>query len=202
MKSLVLVLLFLIGCTVTHKTPVDVPSEDVEVTIGDFKGKWNRADWDAYLVNAIKIQGKALLEVKPKDWKDYIDVWPSTENGVLNFWANIFVTMSKFESNWNPSTKYRESFGVTSRGLYQISVPSVNQTRYGCGVKNEMDLHKPEINIPCAVRIFSYWVRSDGVIRGKVGSSWRGPARYWSVVRGVSSTHTKKALEAIKNANK
>lgn len=166
----------------------------------DYIGKWKSSDWDEYLTRAVEAYG--LTDVKPNDFKDYIDSWPETREGKIAFWSNILVMMAKYESNWNPATKYNESFGVTSRGLFQISVPSVNQTRYGCDVKNEMDLHLPAINIDCAVKVFAYWVKTDRVIRGYKGGAWSGVAKYWSCIRGVSSAHTKEAWSAIKAANR
>lgn len=92
--------------------------------------------------------------------------------------------IAKRESNFKPETSFNETGhlqGVVSRGLFQISKDSANQSAYGCNITNAKDLHKPDINIKCAVKILAYQA-------GKTGSLMGGCAKYWSVCRSKNGT--------------
>lgn len=211
---LILCLLFLASCN-ENKPPVETkPTEPVVITTPSYSFKWDNEERTKLLIEAIKkirpahnkvTENFSLIDMKPSDWHDYIDVWPLTKEGVAKFWGNILVTMAKYESNWNSETKYQESFRdnngnrIWSRGLFQLSIESGRG--YGCDIKTDTDLHKDKVNIDCAVQILAYWVKRDAVFRN-YSSGWRGAARYWAVVRGTSSQHTKDALAAIKKANR
>lgn len=96
--------------------------------------------------------------------------------------------IAKRESNFKPETSYNETGhlqGVVSRGLFQISKDSANQSAYGCNIANAKDLHDPQTNIKCAVKILSYQAK-------KTGSLVDGCAKYWSVCRsknGISKSY-------------
>ena len=126
------------------------------------------------------------------------------------FWLTFFGAMSYRESGYKPETKYTESFKdstgkfVVSRGLFQISPESANQRAYGCGVKADgSDLHDPEKNITCAVKIFGHWFVKDGYIGQSVNGSHLGGARYWSVLRNASSSqaYIQKKTKALRFCN-
>lgn len=172
--------------------------------------KWNNKKWDKQLVESIK--ESKLMTAKPRDMKDF----NYRGQDPVEFWGNLLVAMAYYESKWRPETKYQESFNdrsgkrIYSRGLFQLSLES-SKGYPKCQMKNTADFHIAEKNINCAVAILEKWVVNDGVIRAKVtppaGASkwdkgWRGGARYWSVIRGTFSQHTKTALAGIKAANK
>lgn len=101
--------------------------------------------------------------------------------------------IAKRESNFKPETSFNETGhlqGVVSRGLFQISKDSANQSAYGCSVVNAKDLYDPEINIKCAVKILAYQAK-------KTGSLMDGCAKYWSVCR--SKNGTSKSYKEIMN---
>lgn len=164
--------------------------------------KWNNPAYTQYLLEAINEYGNNLLSVKPADWKNFIDKWPKTREGVIDFWANILVEMAFWESKWKTDHKYQESFRdrngnrIWSRGLFQVSIES-SQGYKKDHFKQESDLHNPKLNIEMAVMILNKWVGRDGVIAG----GRKGGARYWSVLRGERD-YTKKALNAIRMANR
>ncbi len=210
----ILALLLFVSCASQTPTPPVVDEKPVVVTPTEHKFAWNNKERTEILVDEIvKNRGPhrsvkenfRLVDMKPNDWRDYIDVWPKNEEGVIKFWGNILVAMAKYESNYKSSAKYQEAFKdrhgkrIWSRGLFQLSIESGRG--YGCDIKTDTDLHKDKVNINCAVQILAYWVKRDGVIRAKT-SGWRGAARYWSVVRGTYNQHTKNALAAIKKANR
>ena len=162
----------------------------------------NHLQYTEWLVQEIKASG--LDRLTPSDGKEFGLL--STSDAV-EFWGNILVEVSFWESGWDTKNAYTESFGdsrgvnVVSRGLFQISVESGNnRKRSDCRLTDYKQLHDAHINIWCSARIIAYFVRTDGVISKKTVTGWKGPARYFSVLRGTRD-YTAKALGAIKNAN-
>ena len=198
----IFLLMVMTACT----SPAPVPQKQEPTKK---KYDWANPNWDAALVAAIDKHGNNLLHMQPKDWNDYVAVWPTTREGLINFWSKILVTVAKFESSYKTESKYQEKFKssstgsyVVSRGLFQISKSSTEQARYNCKWVNEEELHNPLKNIECAVKVFNFLVGDNKMIAGKNGKDWLGAARYWAVFRPANSAHTKKAFEAIKGANK
>lgn len=218
MRWILLLCLFLVGCA-TNKTPTKAPPqqqvkpEPVKPQPSNgFAGKWNNSEWDSFLDGAIR--SSYLDKVPVNDFKDFHF---KKSIGTKTEWAKLFIEMAKWESGYKPEKFYlektckgvgifrkcstirdRKGRIVTSRGLFQLSIESSN-LNYKCGFKDEKEVHDPEKNIRCAVKIMERWVLQDKVI-GKVSPN-RGGARYWSVLRGTRE-YTKKALAAIKLANK
>lgn len=72
-----------------------------------------------------------------------------------------------------------------SRGLLQISYSSAKNRNYrknGCLFNENLELHRPKVNLTCGVAIFEH-LSKDGCISCKSGGKWRGIARYWSTLR-------------------
>lgn len=110
------------------------------------------------------------------------------------FWVGLLSAMAKPESHFKSHRHYKERFKdskgrpVISRGLLQISHESANQPRYNCAIKQAQELHQPETNLNCAVKILEHWVKADGVIAAHPlqqaqPAKHQGGARYWSVLR-------------------
>lgn len=180
---------------VSLPTPV-VVDEPIQTTI-EYKTTWPNKAWTDHLVKELKASG--LLKQRPNDMHEFCpgascledqDEWAA-------FWVGLISALTKQESNNNPDTSYKESFKdgsgsyVVSRGLSQISIES--SRGYACGFTSAQEIHDPLKNLSCTVKIFNKWVTRDVRIKGKVGSSWQGGARYWSVLRDNSKT------EAIKS---
>lgn len=152
--------------------------------------------WTSHVMNTLDTLGGDILDVIPPDGKTYCPRYNS-----LNYdqrkqvWAYLISAMVKYESNFNTNTKYTEDFDdaqgnpVVSRGLLQISIESANS--YGCGFRNANELHDPYLNLSCGIRILNRWLGRDGRIGGKVDGSWKGGARYWSVLRTTSGSYQK-----------
>ena len=125
----------------------------------------------------------------PDDIQRFCPAYQTLDTDKRNmFWVGLLSAMARPESNFEPATKFTESFSdssgrkVISRGLLQISIESANQSRYGCNIKKAEDLHIPAVNLACSVKILSAWVRSDNVIATyKIDSENRGGGRYWSI---------------------
>lgn len=129
---------------------------------------------------------RGLVKLSPVDIMSFCPSYSKQdEQGKLTAWMHLFAIMAKYESSYNPKTYFMEPppLGYESIGLFQLSYedqpnyPSCNLNR---ATKN---LEDGITNIRCAVTILSKLVTKDNRIAGKVGGSWKGGARYWSVLR-------------------
>ncbi|NCN95588.1 MAG: lytic transglycosylase domain-containing protein [Bdellovibrionales bacterium] len=178
------------------------PHSEPATTPGDANFIWPRfdwnnqnedfLDWNFYAYEAIRDLGAPLTSKNPNDILEFCPSYNSLDDsGRKMFWISLIAAMARFESGFNPETRYTEAFRdalgqfIISRGLLQLSIESARG--YGCELRAAEDLHDPQINLECTVRILTRWVDRDGVITGKVGVSWRGGARYWSVLRKAST---------------
>lgn len=160
-------------------------------------------DWSDHVRRELYVLAPALLNSLPKDSGVYC---PNYKNLTLiqreDFWIYLLSAMARYESNFNPNLKYKESFydnngkNVISRGLLQISIES--SRGYNCGFVNENEIHDPFKNLSCGLRILNKWMINDGYIGSRVLRSWRGGARYWSVLRSNGSSQ--KAIVKLTNA--
>jgi hypothetical protein len=186
-----LVILFLLVSCVWEAT-----EKEKEVLVG----RWGNVEYDKHLSDALDLYGQDLMKAKPIDCAEFNCIQDTKK-----FWFNVITEIARWESGYKAETSYKESFKdqkgeyVYSRGLLQLSIESGKG--YGCPFKVAQDVHDPKLNLECGVRILNRWVVRDNRIAGKDGDQWKGGARYWSVLRGVSD-RGKKALAAIKEINK
>jgi len=89
---------------------------------------------------------------------------------------------------------------AVSRGLFQLSVSSVQGLGCKDFIKSSEDLHNPDLNIKCAMIIAKNYIVQDKIITGNSDSKWRGLSRYWSVVRPTFDGKEKKSYTSIINA--
>lgn len=153
-----------------------------------YKAAWPNEAWTAELAKAIEEHGPALKTV------------PGPCSKRTQFFVMLFSSLAKYESGFKPSSTYTEAFPdakgnrVVSRGLFQLSIESVNGARYKCGIKKAEELHDPKTNIICAVKVANALVKENNVVASGSAGAWKGMARYWSPFR----TATKR--EAIMKA--
>lgn len=160
-------------------------------------------EWTDHVRREIHNLGPALLSANPKDAALYC---PNYKNlNILqreDFWIYLLSAMVRYESNFNTNATYKESFtdangkNVISRGLLQLSIES--SRGYSCGFVNEAEIHNPLKNLSCGLRILNKWISKDNYIGSKVVSSWKGGARYWSVLRSNGSSY-KAIVKLTKN---
>ena len=162
----------------SHKAPSDEPISQP----GAARTVWPKAEWRAH-ANREFARSK-ILSRAPSDAKTFC---PQGMN--LNNWTELLGSMAKWESGFDPNQVYRESFGVNSIGLLQLSV---SDKAYGCDFKTEADVKDPLKNISCAVRIMEKWTLKDGVISTPAN---KGSARYWAVLRSPKLSKTKTTLK-------
>jgi hypothetical protein len=149
--------------------------------------------WTTFLLEELN-QSK-LPDAMPSD---LIKLCPRYSKGTrsdrIAIWAHMIAFMAKRESNFKPDMQYKEKFKdakgryVISRGLLQISQESANS--YGCRIDPATELHFPEINLSCGVKIIDRWVGRDKQAMGSSGKNL-GCARYWSVCRASSGSYEK-----------
>jgi hypothetical protein len=116
----------------------------------------------------------------------------------FKFWAEIFVAIARFESNWKPHEIFHEqpSLGVDSVGLLQLSYEDEPIYHLEHLHRNMKSLEDPLVNLRCGVKIMGTLVAKDGVVASSDGEKHRGGARYWSVLR--AGHH----IDEIRNAAK
>lgn len=158
--------------------------------------------WSEFTYKAVEELGRDLLDSTPRDISSFCPNYSELNlEGKKMFWIYLLSTMVRYESFFNPATTYTEAFNdvnnipIVSRGLLQLSIES--SLGYGCKLNSAKDLHDPEQNLRCGIRILNLWVKRDGVISDRVNSRWHGGARYWAVLR----TH-KDFLNKIKSYTK
>ena len=171
--------------------PGAVATDATSATSHGWTARWDtKAEGAAW--TALHDHGAALVASTPGDIDAYCPTY--REAGVsarTAFWVGLMSTLAKYESNYDPTVKFTEPFAdstgqpVVSRGLLQISRESANG--YGCGIGNAEELHDPQTNLSCAVRILNKLVVRDGVIAAKVGTKWQGASAYWSPFRRADS---------------
>jgi hypothetical protein len=88
----------------------------------------------------------------------------------------FFYALMMAESSGNPKTRFVESNGEVSGGLYQVSVGDAG--RYGCNFKTEADLYDPVRNTDCRDKIIKK-------LRERYPTeAWdESLARYWGTLR-------------------
>lgn len=151
--------------------------------------------WTLHVLQTLDTLGKNILDVVPADAQTFCPKYSSLSyEQRKDFWAYLMSAMVRYESNFKPEVQYQEDFKdstgkyVISRGLLQLSIES--SKGYQCGISDANELHDPYKNLSCGIRILDRWLDRDGRIAGQVSSSWKGGARYWSVLRSTSKSYT------------
>lgn len=195
-KELLIGLLFIlvfVGCEEGATPPTFIPAVSSTPTVSEptkpITTLPNDLAWkdlpEAYMWN--KYLDDAIVAI-PNNTEGFFIKTPCKRLSLKPCAKQLLSIIAKRESNFKTDTKFEESGhleGVTSRGLFQISKDSANQSAYGCNITNSQQLHDPNINIKCAVKILAYQAKKTGtLIDGKKG----GCGAYWSVCRSKNGT--------------
>lgn len=159
------------------------------------KSRGDSRAWTVYAFNALETLGPGLLSQTPADIADYCANYRNLDlANKKNFWVYFISSITQFESAFDPTSVYQESFDnsagepVLSVGLLQLSIEDARP--YKCAeIQTSADLKDPLKNLACGIRIFNRWIAGDGVIRSNVGG-WKGAARYWSTIRNTSPNNS------------
>ena len=171
MKYLLMAII-LSSCTVTQV---------VKEPVSELKADWTNEEWTTILANALKSSELQTINI----------------DGIcgdkIQFYTMLLSSLARYESSHKPSSKYTEKFPdvhgnrVVSRGLFQLSIESVNGSRYRCGIKDAIELHDAETNIKCAVKVAAALIKENGVLYSK-SAPWKGLSRYFSPFRNAEKT--------------
>lgn len=205
-------------------TPKPVPPSTTQPQpSGSFKALWNgqNADapnWTLHVQSAVETFGSALYS-GPQDVADFCPKYDRLgKQDRLNFWVQLVAAMTKFESSFNPASRYTESTmgidpvtgrQVVSEGLLQLSYQDENNyrrllpagvcdfdfqadSRFAVGDLRRSILD-PKKNLSCGVGILNRQVVRTG--RLAVGSG-----AYWAVIKTSNSRNKLSEIRAITNA--
>lgn len=163
--------------------------------LGFFKARWEELqrgsrEWTQMSFKALKNLGSELASGElPRDYKLYCpQLRHANAEEIESFYVYLLSAIAQLESNFDPRLSYRENFKdsrgnyVVSRGLLQLSLES--SRGYKCSFRNEEEIHDPELNLRCGVRIINHWVARDALIGSHTASGFRGASRYWAALRG------------------
>jgi hypothetical protein len=133
-----------------------------------------------------------------------------TRNQKLNFWTYLVSGIVKFESGFNPTSRYHESTmgidpvtkkPVYSEGLMQLSYQDIRSypfcefnwtaDKYLKATDPKKTIFNPAKNLSCGIRILNQLVRKSGKIAFNSGN-------YWSSLQPKHATV--KSIEAMTNA--
>ncbi len=200
MNKLLVIFVFTIsGCV---NAPIAAPGSGGLVK-GDIPLSWEKGHperqiWSEALRDAIRDR-RGLL-----DKAQGFEPWCSKLSE--DFWAELFVKISYYESGWKPETVFHEPqpLDVDSIGLFQLSYSS-DKNHPGCeGIDPKTkSLKDPLVNIRCAVGIMARFIEKDGVLaEGFKSGSVKGLARYFSVMRSLKNGKPRDSFEGIKKHTK
>ena len=175
-----LCLWFAIAFTSCKKEPKPEPVKQKEIT-----AFWPNKEWTEYLDYLLETDGVRLLYIPGPN--DEVEWCMTKYEQPKEFYIKLFSAIAKFESNFNPSTTYKENFKdakgnfVISTGLLQVSAESCRG--YGVEDASNENLKNPQKNLICGVKIAKKWILQDGVIAQGTGNASKGLARYFSTMR-------------------
>jgi hypothetical protein len=188
-----------------------------------FNALWNSqnsdaANWTRYTQDAVAKYGDSLY----KGAGDIADFCPSYnrlgQQDRINFWVQLIAAMAKYESGFNPASRYTESTlgidsvtgkQVVSEGLLQLSYQDEKNYKSFlppgvCDFDNVADqqyatsdlrrsILNPNKNLTCAVGILNRQIENHGNIGVASGA-------YWAVIKTNSGHHRLAEIKAITNA--
>ena len=160
-----LCLILFIGCTPSQQTK-------------PLRSAWPSLDWQEYVYSKVANMPHA------KDGKEFCPNGLTQRN-----WVHMMASIAKHESNYDPKLVYKEKFKnsrgefILSTGLHQISYEQSRHKDYGYPNVTTEQLKDPKTNIDIAVKIMRRLVTADGVVANHTGTTWKGGAKAWSVLR-------------------
>lgn len=158
------------------------------------------ANWSKMAKSLVLENGVKLIESPPSDIDQFCPGYEgASDKNKAEFWVHLMAAIAEYESNFQPGRVNDESaFGsgqedVVSRGLMQISYPSIRSKRIrenGCLINNQKELHHPVNNIQCGIALFNVLTSGSGkncisckYEDGDKEGKFAGIARYWSTLR-------------------
>jgi hypothetical protein len=195
------------GGTTTPPTPT-TPTTPTDPNQGTYEMSalaWNtsahpeRAEWSQYLMKLVLNDYPSLLD-GASDMATFCPTYSSLNNNQrANVWAQIFVGMARYESGYDPTSRYQESTmgtdpitkkPVYSEGLMQLSYQDIqgytfckfdwSKDKYLSSTDPNKTILDPYINLQCGVGIMARQIKNKGKLT--VGSG-----AYWAVLKSNNS---------------
>jgi hypothetical protein len=158
----------------------------------------NAALWTKYTLEAINQYSSTFLSdtLVIKDAKNFCPNYHNfNRNQKRDFWLYFTSVLTKYESNFKPSSRYVEKGkirGVVSLGLLSMSYKSAKHN-YDCDPASakEADLQKERWNLQCGIKIMKYWLDTEPYFNngGSDGmSNYYGPLKsHRKELKGIKS---------------
>lgn len=144
-------------------------------TSGTWEKSWSEQvglsldDHSSELITDVTLPSADLAALNCPDYND------ASEIDKKRFWALFFSSISLYETDFEPDTRYWErGLNVWSEGLFQLSV-STGRYHNGCEHLTKDNILDPIDNIDCAVAVMRNQLRARG-------SLFPSRAYYWSVL--------------------
>lgn len=184
------------------------PSANFESLVWESASRTQAKSWSQYVFNLVAGEAKALLTAK-----DFVQFCPNyaslTQNQKVNAAGQLIAAMTKFESGFNPLSRYHEStmgtdpitgLGVYSEGLLQLSYQDTQWAPF-CAFNWSVDQYlsatdpkktilDPYKNLYCGIRILANQVQKKGTIILSSGA-------YWAVIKSNSQYQKLNEIKAI-----
>lgn len=217
-KSFILVGALLSISSFAHamgQKPPTQPEQPTQPTT--FKASWeksvaSRSAWTQIVRDVVNTKSPALLR-GPGDVADFCPMYDrlGTQDR-LNFWAEFFSSVARYESGWSPTSRMIETTmgtdpytgrQVASEGLLQLSYQDVQWAPY-CEFDWSVDkkyadndarksIFDPKKNLTCGIQILDRQVAKKGNIALSTGV-------YWAVLK-INGKYSKlKEIKASTNA--
>lgn len=169
------------------------------------------ANWSNYIYTIIRSEEPQMLgQNVADDIETFCPQYRSlSDDQRLNFWGQLFAGMAKFESSWNPTTRYTETTmgidpvtgnQVVSEGLLQLSYQDEISYSMDCGFDWSKDkllshtdpkktIFSPYNNLRCGIKIMARQLRNKRAITLTSGIYWAVLSRNgtWSKIPEIAA---------------
>jgi hypothetical protein len=142
--------------------------------------KW-QPEWNKVIAEAIEKYGSILLDPESLPLTQINELCPGFKNGSANekkaFWVLVIAAIAKYESNFDPSTRYKEGHPlyVYSEGLLQLSYGD-EKNHAGLPIDPaKQNILDPSVNLTSGVIILCNQLRKRKVL-------FTDKPYYWSVL--------------------
>lgn len=128
----------------------------------------DRVNWSKELLNSINDNFSSLD--KARDIKRFCPTYSKLDKQhKMQAWAELFVSLSEFESSWNPSDSEVDVGEVGNKNSYSVGLFQISQTDIkNYNIKNlnytYEDLLRPEPNIKLALALMAHQIDKHGLI--------------------------------------
>jgi len=189
--------------------PVVVPPAFAfESLVWESASRVQAKNWSTYLFNLISTDAKALLSAQ--DFPQFCPTYSSlSEKQKINVAGQLVAAITKYESGYNPLSRYHEStmgtdpvtgLPVYSEGLLQLSYQDAqwasfcpfdwSADQYLSETDPQKTILDPYKNLYCGVRILANQVQKKGLII-------LGSGAYWAVIKSNSAYQKLDEIKAI-----